>query len=120
MAKIAPMEEFEAYMPEILDRIIAYVSEEETAESGIDYLAEHVIEDHRLSGNPREGEILAEAVIMVANHVVEVLRRAQCYDENGKLLDFQFRGWRDRRGNTAIFEYVPDGGEESILPYHLM
>lgn len=102
------MKHCESDEDEVMEMLITYLDTLELVEQGMDAYKERIWEDHMIAGYPQDGLLLIEGAMMLGNHLLDVLRRANVYDATGWLGGLHFDSWHGCNKTVAVFKRDPD------------
>jgi hypothetical protein len=88
------MQEYQFEMNEVVEGVICHVNFNQTAEAGLENLANTIITQFQEEGNPNEGYILATATMNFGIEFIKQLRELRAYNHEG-VFPYMLDGWLD-------------------------
>jgi hypothetical protein len=101
MKSTAWMMEYEADLTEVMHLLPAYINESTCARDGLNALADMMIGNHEDQGAPKDGEILAKAIRVVGEYMIDQYVEQGLYRYDG-VCRYIFEGWLDRHSPVFV------------------
>lgn len=113
---VSELDDVELDLPSTLSTLANYLLNDDNADEALEYCCERLFQEHMKYGVKTEESVaVAVGAQILGQHLVNVLRNCELYDQTGWLGDLEFLKFRNN--TTALFKVIYPGATDDAPRY---